>query len=153
MKITRKEEQAIKELGIQFSSAVIFMHEAIAQKAGLSGTDHKYLGIIIKNEQMTAGELANTTGLTTGAVTGLIDRLEKKKMVKRQFDKIDRRKVKIIPNTDNVQKVLAPHFEYLQEATVKLIASFSKEELKAIEKYFHLAIAMMGDVKTKLQKK
>ena len=151
--ITKKAEQAIKELGIQFSGAVIFMHEAIAQKAGLSGTDHKYLGIIIKNEQMTAGEIADATGLTTGAITGLIDRLEKKKLVKRQFDKSDRRKVNIIPNIENVQKVLAPHFEYLQEATVKLIALFSKEEIKAIEKYFHLAIAMMEDVKIKLQKK
>jgi DNA-binding MarR family transcriptional regulator len=151
--MTKMEEGAIKDLGIEFSSAVIFMHEAIAQKAGLSGTDHKYLGIIIKNKQMTAGELAEATGLTTGAVTGLIDRLEKKKLVKRQFDKTDRRKVKIIPNTENVQKVLAPNFEYLQQATVRLIASFSREEIKAIEKYFHLAIAMMKDVKIKLQKK
>jgi DNA-binding MarR family transcriptional regulator len=151
--ISKREEQAIKGLGIEFSNAVIFMHGAIAQKAGLSGTDHKYLGIIIKNKQMTAGELANATGLTTGAVTGLIDRLEKKKLIKRQFDKADRRKVKIVPNIENVQKVLAPHFEYLQEATVRLIASFSKEEIKAIEKYFHLAIAMMEDVKIKLQQK
>jgi DNA-binding MarR family transcriptional regulator len=39
---------------------------------------------------MTAGELSNLTGLTTGAVTGLIDRLEKKKLVKRQFAEDDR---------------------------------------------------------------
>ncbi|WP_314509005.1 helix-turn-helix domain-containing protein [Xanthocytophaga agilis] len=54
------------------------MHEAVARKAGLSGTDHKYLGFLIEKEQITAGEFSTLTGLTTGAVTGLIDRFEKK---------------------------------------------------------------------------
>jgi hypothetical protein len=48
------------------------LHEAIARKAGRSGTDHKYLGLIIQNGAMTAGELSKLTGLTTGAVTGVI---------------------------------------------------------------------------------
>src|SRR6185436_16887486 len=82
----------------QYSDVSILMHEAIARQAGLTGTDHKYLGFILQKGEMTAGELSNATGLTTGAVTGLIDRLEKKKLVKRQFDKNDRRKVIIVPN-------------------------------------------------------
>ena len=77
-KQTRKLSQLYAYTSIQ-------MHEAIARKAGLSGTDHKYLGFLIEKGQMTAGELSNLTGLTTGAVTGLIDRFEKKKLVKRQF--------------------------------------------------------------------
>jgi DNA-binding MarR family transcriptional regulator len=51
---------------------------------------------------MTAGELSKMTGLTTGAVTGLIDRLEKKKLIQRQFDKDDRRKVKLL-STNKIQ--------------------------------------------------
>ena len=58
----------------QYSDASIFMHEAIARKAGLSGADHKYLGLILQHKELTAGEIAKLTGLTTGAVTGLIDR-------------------------------------------------------------------------------
>ncbi len=54
------------------------MHEAIAKSAGLTGTDHKYLGLIIQHGEMTAGKLSKLTGLTTGAITGLIDRLEKR---------------------------------------------------------------------------
>lgn len=92
----------------QYSDASIFMHEAIARKAGLSGTDHKYLGLILQHKELTAGDISKITGLTTGAVTGLIDRLEKKKLLKRQFTKDDRRKVIIIPNADNSMKLLQP---------------------------------------------
>ena len=69
------------------------MHEALALKAGFSGTDHKYLGFLIVKGQMTAGELSNLTGLTTGAVTGLIDRFEKKKLVRRQLLRTTERKL------------------------------------------------------------
>src|SRR5690606_3563701 len=85
----------------QYSDASIFMHEAIARKAGLSGTDHKYLGLILQHKELTAVEIAKLTGHTTGAVTGLIDRMKKKKLLKRQFKKEDRRKVIIIPNVEN----------------------------------------------------
>jgi DNA-binding MarR family transcriptional regulator len=71
-----------------YSDNSILMHEAIARKAGLSGTDHKYLGLIVQNGTVTAGELSTLTGLTTGAVTGVIDRLEKKKFVKRKLTKM-----------------------------------------------------------------
>jgi DNA-binding MarR family transcriptional regulator len=129
-----------------YSDSSILMHEAIARKAGLSGTDHKYLGLIIDKGQMTAGELSAATGLTTGAVTGLIDRLEKKKLVKRQFDKEDRRKVIIVANTANAMKLLEPIFSKLQERTVALIESFSERDMKVITNYFQSAIEIMEDV-------
>jgi len=137
-----KHFQAISR---QYSDTSILMHEAIARKAGLSGTDHKYLGLIIQNGEMTAGELAKTTGLTTGAVTGLIDRFEKKKLVKRQAVKGDRRKVTIVPNIQNAMRLLEPLFSALQEKTTKLIASFSEGEIQVIEKYFLLAIQIMDE--------
>src|SRR5215207_891724 len=92
----------LRKLSQLYAFTSIQMHEAVARKAGLSGTDHKYLGFLIEKGQMTAGELSTLTGLTTGAVTGLIDRLEKKKLVKRQFAEDDRRKVIIEPNTNNI---------------------------------------------------
>src|SRR5690606_20077914 len=99
----------------QYSDASIFMHEAIARKAGLSGADHKYLGLILQHKEITAGNLSKLTGLTTGAVTGLVDRLEKKNLLKRRFTKNDRRKVIIVPNIDNCMKLLQPLFNELQE--------------------------------------
>ena len=104
------EIKRIRKLSQQYAYDSIQMHEAIALKAGLSGTDHKYLGFLIVKGQMTAGELSKLTGLTTGAITGLIDRFEKKKFVKRQFAKDDRRKVIINPNLKNIMALLEPLF-------------------------------------------
>jgi len=137
----------------QYSDSSILMHEAIARKAGLSGTDHKYLGFLMQKGRMTAGELAQLTGLTTGAVTGLIDRLEKKKLAKREFEKNDRRKVMIVPNTQNTMKLLEPLFAELQDKTSKLLASFSEQEIQTIERYFLSAIEIMKDVTDSVNKK
>ena len=129
------------------------MHEAIARKAGLTGADHKYLGFIMQHKELTAGELSKITGLTTGAVTGLIDRLEKKKLLKRQFTKDDRRKVIIVPNETNAIKLLQPLFLELQKKTLALIASFSETEIKAIERYFVEATVIMKETTNALNNK
>ncbi|HEY9003680.1 MAG TPA: MarR family winged helix-turn-helix transcriptional regulator [Mucilaginibacter sp.] len=119
------------------------MHETVARKAGFSGTDHKYLGFLLQRGQMTAGELANLTGLTTGAVTGLIDRFEKKKLVKRQFAKDDRRKVFIVPDSEKIMALLEPLYKEFRNNSEKLIASFPEKELKTLEAYFSKAIEIM----------
>jgi DNA-binding MarR family transcriptional regulator len=143
----------IRKLSQQYAYDSIKMHETIAQKAGLSGTDHKYLGFLIVNGQMTAGELAKLTGLTTGAVTGLIDRFEKKKLVKRQFARDDRRKVMIDPNIKNIMALLEPLFTEFGRKSEELIASFSGKELKVIETYFVKAIEIMNETTKSHQSK
>ena len=145
--------QYFNTISRQYSDTSILMHEAIARKAGLSGTDHKYLGLIIQKGEMTAGELSKMTGLTTGAVTGLIDRLEKKKLVKRQSDKDDRRKVIIVSNQQNAMKLLEPLFSDLQKKTTKLISSFSESEIQTIENYFTSAIKIMKETTEELNNK
>lgn len=137
----------------QYSDASIFMHEAIARKAGLSGADHKYLGLILQHKELTAGDISKLTGLTTGAVTGLIDRLEKKKLLKRQFTKDDRRKVIIIPNPENSMKLLQPIFSELQQKTADLIASFTEKEIQIIERYFLEATTIMNETTDNLNNK
>jgi DNA-binding MarR family transcriptional regulator len=135
----------IRKLSQLYAYTSIQMHEAVARKAGLSGTDHKYLGFLIEKGQMTAGELSNLTGLTTGAVTGLIDRFEKKKLVKRQFAEGDRRKVFIEPNTETIMALLEPLYKEFRSESEKLIASFSNKEIKIIETYFSKAIEIMNE--------
>jgi DNA-binding MarR family transcriptional regulator len=129
------------------------MHEAIGRKAGLSGTDHKYLGFLIEKGQMTAGELATLTGLTTGAVTGLIDRFEKKKLVKRRFAEDDRRKVLIEPNTKNIMALFEPLYKEFRSNSEKLIASFSGKDLNVLEAYFSRAIEIMEETANKVNDK
>ena len=143
----------IRKLSQQYAYTSIQMHEAIGRKAGLSGTDHKYLGFLIQKGQMTAGGLSNLTGLTTGAVTGLIDRFEKKKLVKRQFAEDDRRKVIIEPNTKNIMALLVPLYKEFRNKSEKLTASFSNKEIKIIETYFLKAIEIMNETTNKLNNK
>jgi DNA-binding MarR family transcriptional regulator len=147
------EDEAIKsvrKLSQQYAYTSIRMHEAIGRKAGLSGTDHKYLGFLIEKGQMTAGELSKLTGLTTGAVTGLIDRFENKQLVKRQFAKDDRRKVIIVPNTEKIMALFAPLYIGFRSNSAQLLASFSNKEIKTLATYFLKAIEIMNEVTNKL---
>ena len=143
----------IRRLSQQYAYTSIQMHEAVARKAGFSGTDHKYLGFLLKEGQMAAGELANLTGLTTGAVTGLIDRFEKKKLVKREFAKDDRSKVFIVPDTEAIMRLLEPLYKDFRNNSEKLIASFPDKELKVLQAYFSKAIDIMNEATNKLNNK
>ncbi len=69
--------QAINDKLRETSTETIMFHQAVADVLGLHITDHKCLDIIYRYGAMPAGRLAELTGLTTGAVTGIIDRLEK----------------------------------------------------------------------------
>lgn len=142
--------QSLRVLSRQYSDASLLMHEAIARKAGLSGTDHKYLGLLIQQGAMTAGEFSKLTGLTTGAITGLVDRLEKRKLAKRKFDKYDRRKVIITPDTANTMKLLKPIFSELDQKTTALVASFSNNELQVLQRYFRSALQIMEETTKEL---
>lgn len=142
----------LRKLSQRYAYTSIQMHENIGRKIGLTGTDHKYLGFLIQKGEMTAGELSALTGLTTGAVTGLIDRFESKKLVQRQADRKDRRKVIIIPNVDNIMKLITPYYKDYQDNTDKLFASFSTEELKTLEKYFLNALEIMNSKIEKINK-
>jgi len=150
--LNSEQIQDFRATSKKYSDTSILMHEAIARKVALSGTDHKYLGLLIEKREMTAGELSRLTGLTTGAVTGLIDRLEKKKLVRRHFDQNDRRKVVIIPDIEKTRQLLEPIFAELQARTTKLISSFSENEIRIIENYFHSAIEIMTEVTQSISK-
>ncbi len=138
----------LRHLGQQYAYDTIKMHETIAQKAGLSGTDHKYLGFLLVNGPMTAGELAKLSGLTTGAVTGLIDRFEKRKLVKRRASKEDRRQVLIDPNTKHIMALLEPLFTEFGKKTEALIASYSSKDIKVIESYLLKSIEITNGTTT-----
>lgn len=143
----------LRRLNQRHSYISLQMHEAVARRAGLSGTDHKYLGYLMEKGQMTAGELANLTGLTTGAVTGLIDRFEKRNLVKRSFAENDRRKVIVEPNTENIMTLFAPLYQEFRNKSEELFASFSNEEIEIIENYLLKAIEIMDEATDKLNSK
>lgn len=142
----------IRKLSQQYAYTSIQMHETVARKAGFSGTDHKYLGFFLQKDKLTAGELSELTGLTTGAVTGLIDRFEEKNLVKRQADESDRRKVVIVPDSEKIRALLEPFYKEFQEETEELIASFSNKEGEIIKSYLENALELMNKTNNTFKK-
>jgi DNA-binding MarR family transcriptional regulator len=67
--------------------------QAVADALGLNRSDMRCLDVIDREGPVTAGRLAETTGLTTGAITTVLDRLEGRGLARRVRDESDRRRV------------------------------------------------------------
>jgi len=122
--------QAINQKFREISTETIMFHQAVADVLGLHITDHKGLDLIYRYGHMPAGRLAELTGLTTGAVTGIIDRLEKAGYVRRVNDPKDRR-ITIIEPTRNkkLERKLGLIFTPISMRMHKLLSSYSDKEL------------------------
>jgi DNA-binding MarR family transcriptional regulator len=116
----------------QLSAVTIMFHQAVADRLGMNITDHKCADILSREGPLTAGELARRTGLTTGAITGVIDRLEKAGLARRAADPADRRRVIIEPNLRRLQRQVAPLFDSMGRASAELCARYSTRELAVI---------------------
>lgn len=100
MKSQKKLQNDLSE-AIQKAGTLKVLHtNAVASRIGLSATEFEAMDIITRYQPMTAGKLAEYCGLTTGAITGLVDRLERAGFVKRERDSEDRRRVYIKPIED-----------------------------------------------------
>lgn len=128
----RREEtiQAINEKFTEMSTETILFHQAVADVLGLHITDHKCMHFIHRYGAMPAGRLAELTGLTTGAVTGIIDRLEEAGHVRRTNDPKDRRRTIVEPiRNKKLEKKMEAIFIPLHERMYKLLSSYSDSEL------------------------
>src|SRR5262245_43548130 len=135
----------------QLSAATIMFHQAIADRLGMNITDHKCADILSRTGPITAGELAQRTGLTTGAITGVIDRLEKAGFVRRAKDPNDRRRVIIEPMVKRMERVIGPLFESMARASAALCARYSTEELAVIRDFTARACRMADEETRKLR--
>ncbi|MGH9992346.1 MAG: MarR family winged helix-turn-helix transcriptional regulator [Nitrososphaera sp.] len=122
--------QGINEKLREMSTETIMFHQAVADVLGLHITDHKCLDLIHRFGAMPAGRLAELTGLTTGAVTGIIDRLEEAGYVRRVDDPKDRRRTIVEPTRNRkLEKKIEAIFMPLHERMHKLLSSYSDREL------------------------
>lgn len=143
----------IQELSREFSTLTVVMHQSIAHAAGLAGTDHKYIDLLLKHGPMTPGKIAELTGLTTGAVTGMIDRLERENLVKRERDAVDRRKVTVVLNREAAFQRIGPAFQDMMADAEKLYKGFTTSELDTVQKYLEAVIVFTKKQITALNEK
>ncbi|NKQ55179.1 MarR family transcriptional regulator [Amycolatopsis sp. K13G38] len=127
--------QRFGELGREGSTLAVLRHARIAEMMGLSATDHKALDLASRAEgPLTAGRIAQLTGLSTGAVTGVIDRLERAGFVRRVRDEQDRRKV-LVELTPFDEEKYAPLFASALDVMESVLQRFSPEEREIVERF------------------
>jgi DNA-binding MarR family transcriptional regulator len=108
----------------------VFFHTAVAEKLGIGATEEKTL-LMLSAGPLTAGEIAQQTGLTTASVTSLIDRLESKGFVNRVRDANDRRRVIVEPNAEKLAE-LARVFGSMQGMFDDLGTFYTDDQLATI---------------------
>ncbi|HEY2584236.1 MAG TPA: MarR family transcriptional regulator [Tepidisphaeraceae bacterium] len=124
------------DLGRTMSTQTVFLHQRLAQSVGLNATDTKCLDLILRGPAgaITAGWLSEMTGLTSGAVTHILDRLEERGFVERVRDAADRRKVFVRPCPQAVEP-LVPMYEAIGNAYMKMLEPYSDKDLRLICEY------------------
>jgi DNA-binding MarR family transcriptional regulator len=114
-----------------YQSAVEKMDEAFCKLLGVNRTDGRCLDVIDQRPGLTAGELAVAVGLTPGAVTTVLDRLEKRGFVTRTRDPEDRRRVTLTPTPEANRKAWEAYGP-LAEMGGPYVSRLSDEELETI---------------------
>ena len=134
----------VELLGFRLSTATVLFHAAVADRLGISVTDVKCYSILRQTGPITAGELGERVGLTTGAITGVIDRLERMGLVQRARDPNDRRRVvlELLSNPEHEQ-LLNHLYAPLGRAIMDLVSSFNAAERATILDFVTRATAVM----------
>jgi len=106
--MSRSRQELIDQLQVTLTQAVadaILVQQAAADRLGLGLSDFKCFTALLEDGSATAGQLADRTGLTSGAVTRMIDRLERSGWVRRVHDPADRRRVIVEPVQQRLAEV------------------------------------------------
>jgi DNA-binding MarR family transcriptional regulator len=119
-----------REMRLMSSYDALFS-QAVADRVGMHATDIETMDLLNTLGAMTAGELSARTGLSSGATTRLIDRLERAGYVHRRPDEADRRRVIIEPLWSNLSE-LGSLYEPLAEGLTELWSSLSEDQLTVI---------------------
>jgi len=117
----------------------ILFSQAVADRLGLALTDTEALEQLAALGRATAGQIAELTGLTSGAATRMIDRLEQSGFVRRAADPADRRRVIVEPVLERVRDV-ETQYAALRTATHSAIERYSIDELRLIRDYLDRAL-------------
>lgn len=133
-------EMVIKNLRKLSARMVLFQQKA-AQSLGVVHTDFKTVDILNEVGPITAGDLGKITGLSTGSITALIDRLEQSGYVKREKDPTDRRRVMIVPIKER-QHLIKEHNQPLNQSMTQLCSQYNEEELSLINGFIEKTIAI-----------
>jgi DNA-binding MarR family transcriptional regulator len=129
--LKKRTLMAVRDYGIHLT----LFRNAMSEWAGLNVTDMECLRLLFLKGISTPSELSRYTGLTSGATTAMLDRLEKAGLIERRTNPDDRRGILIAPVKTAAEKA-ASWFESARKAQDELISRYSERELVIIADIF-----------------
>jgi len=145
--LKKRALMAVRDYGVNLTH----FRNAMSEWAGLNATDMECLRLLFLKGTATPTELARHTGLTSGATTAMLDRLEKAGLIERRPNPNDRRGTLVAPEKSSSEK-MASWFESVRNAQDKLISSYSESELEIIADVFERFAKLWDDERKKVQK-
>ena len=141
------------DFGREFSTSLVMFQEAIAARLGLNATDYRCLEVMLRKGQMTPKALAEEVGLTTGAITSIVDHLEKAGYVERLENPRDRRSVIISPLTTHqgLAKKLGNTMVAYRTAMSELFGRYDADQTAVIMDFLREFVQLLKIQTSKLQ--
>ena len=146
----REKLENLIDMMRSLSDEMVFYHQAAAEKFGLNATDTKTASFLRKMGPVSAGVIAEKLGLTAGAVTNIIDRLEKAGLVTRTSDPEDRRKilVELIPNKIREASNV---YQSMSDTFLAMSQKYSDKDLGLLLEYLENAKDILHEETLKLR--
>lgn len=132
-----QRDELLREIAIENRRSNVdgvFLFQALAARSGLNMTDLQCVTLLAATGPMTAGQLAQEMALTTGAITGLINRLEQAGYVRREKDPADARRVIIQPVMEALSRVDVGVLVGRDDVLPDLLDDFDNDELATVLK-------------------
>lgn len=136
--------QLVELIGYRLSTATVLFHAAVAERVGVGVTDMKCYSLLRQTGPLTAGDLAQRVSLTTGAITGVIDRLERAGLARRIPDPQDRRRVVVeLLGDPERERAIDQLYVAMGQAITQLLLSYSAPERATIADFLTKATIVM----------
>jgi DNA-binding MarR family transcriptional regulator len=127
-------DEIVGRLVGRHSIATVLFHHAVAERLGLGPTDLKCLDLLRERGTITGSDLAAITDLTTGAITGVVARLERAGYLRREPDPNDGRQQILHPALDRMRD-LHHVFDPIRKDVAALLESFDRHQLTALAEF------------------
>jgi len=127
-----------------YGISLALYRRAVAEKLGLSMAEMEALGLLFQTGQSSPSELAALTGLTSGATTAMLDRLEGGGLIRRLPNPRDRRGTLIVPDKDGQERVRAS-FNSARRVQEELVKAYGGAELQVLADFLERASKLMDE--------
>ena len=142
----------LRLLGEVDSTQTAHFHEVAAAQSGLGVTDMKALSILLREGPQTAGDLTRALHVTSGAVTGVIDRLTRRRLARRTWDPLDQRRAIVTANRERIESGKNV-YQGIGDAFAALYAGYTTEQLEFLVRHLEASIRITSEQTARLTAK